>query len=200
MSGLQLVTRAFDDAEGGELEFYQGEDGSVWMSSEQLGKALGYSDPLKGVAQLYERNMDELRELKREIALPLNLRKSGSRKRLTVWPREALHHMSMLAKTEVGKVFRRRLRKVSTDLEAGNKVLVDRDYLSGLISNADAAMSMVQHAGSVMAELASFAGRMLNQKKLSAKQHPELFNLPSPQTFFEFYEPGEECDEDGGES
>jgi len=54
---LSLVKKA--EFNGVECDFYnQDENKDVWMTREQIGKALGYSEPNKNIAKIHERNKD----------------------------------------------------------------------------------------------------------------------------------------------
>lgn len=53
MDGLQIVTT--EDFNGVQCNFYSG-DGQMYMARNQIGRALGYSEPRKMVAKIHERH------------------------------------------------------------------------------------------------------------------------------------------------
>ena len=43
-----------------KCDFWKDEHGQIWMTREQIGKALGYADPQKAIDNLHSRNKDRL--------------------------------------------------------------------------------------------------------------------------------------------
>ncbi|WP_052414696.1 BRO family protein [Paenibacillus sp. FSL R5-0345] len=43
-----------------QCDFYIDEENEVWMTQEQIGKALGYSDPVKAISRIHTHNKDRL--------------------------------------------------------------------------------------------------------------------------------------------
>lgn len=58
MKNLQLVkSENFGTV---QCDFWQDEEGNVLMTREQIGRALGYSEPRKAIQKIHERNKDRL--------------------------------------------------------------------------------------------------------------------------------------------
>lgn len=43
-----------------QCDFWQDEEGNILMTREQIGRALGYSEPRKAIQKIHERNKDRL--------------------------------------------------------------------------------------------------------------------------------------------
>src|SRR5690625_868061 len=46
--------------EGNEMDIYTNEENDVFMTREQIGQALEYTDPIRAISKLHERNRDRL--------------------------------------------------------------------------------------------------------------------------------------------
>ena len=55
---LSLVQE--DDFLGTKCDFYKDDNNNVYMTREQIGKALQYSDPIRNISKLHERNKERL--------------------------------------------------------------------------------------------------------------------------------------------
>lgn len=189
MSALQVIVRQFN---GAECELLQKEDGSVWMTSEQIGLALGYSgDPGKKIRKVYERHIDELRSFKGELKLT---RPGVAAQLTTIWQKEALYLFAMFARTETAKSFRMWVTRTCRELEAGDKVLVDRSVIEGYEQRI---ASLLGSTGALMTSMASLFGSGLASFGAAKRHHPELFGIPTRQRFFAFYEEVLESDPEG---
>ena len=52
-----------------KCDFWQDENGQIWMTREQIGRALEYADPEKAIANIHDRNYDRLDEFSTILTL-----------------------------------------------------------------------------------------------------------------------------------
>jgi phage antirepressor YoqD-like protein len=60
-------------------DFWQDQNGEIWMTREQIGRALEYADPDKAIANIHDRNHDRLDK----FSTTLNLRKVEGNREVT---------------------------------------------------------------------------------------------------------------------
>lgn len=115
MSNLSLIkSESFGTV---QCDFWQNESGDVFMTSKQLGQALEYSDPQKGIDNILSRN-NYLK--KDEFSDTLNLRGPDSKNYNTrIFTEDGIYEVTMLAGTDKAKEFRRWFRKVLKGLRKG---------------------------------------------------------------------------------
>lgn len=58
MESLQIIQKA--NFGSFEVEFHKGEDGEIYVTREQIGQALGYSEPRKALEKIHERHADRI--------------------------------------------------------------------------------------------------------------------------------------------
>ncbi len=105
----------------GEVEYniYSNND-EMYMTSEQLGKCLGYSNGRKGIDNIVARN-EYLNDS--EFSTTLNLRAvDGKLRDVRVFTEDGIYEVTMLAKTDVAKEFRSRVRKILKEIRRGTIV------------------------------------------------------------------------------
>jgi len=104
------ITRQ-EEFEGLQLQVIE-QDGEEWFSAEDIGKALGFSEPRKAVLKIYERNNDEFEGLRRVVKLTTWL-KSGLKTpyRFTTFNPQGAYLLAILARTEKSKALRRWLAR-----------------------------------------------------------------------------------------
>jgi prophage antirepressor-like protein len=93
-----------------EIKFYE-VNGEFCLTAEDIGKGLGYSDPANSVNRLYRQYEDELKEYSVEST---DLRSGGLPVRL--FTEEGIYIISMLARTEKAKEFRKKVAVLLKDL------------------------------------------------------------------------------------
>ena len=178
MNGLQRIRRDFS---GTEIELLQREDGQVFVTSEQLGLALGYKGDddqrSRSIRKLAERHQDEIRPFKVEYKLT----RDGVTKRVVAWERTGVYLFAMWARTDKAKAFRAWILKTCDELEKGDKVLVDRSEL-GKLHDLVLSQAKAIQAG------ASLAGSLLANYGHRKARHPELYGEDNGQTYFGYYE------------
>lgn len=192
---LQIISRPLN---GAERELLQDQAGEVWMTSEQIGLALGYSEPAKAIAKLYERHIDDLRDFRSDVKLT---KEHGAKRLTTIWRREALYMFAMLARTEAASEFRRWLTQTCRELEDGDKVLVSR---ADLEAHMRYVARYTESTAGMLSSLASIHGSALAKLGALKKRHPEMFgHVGCAQRFFEFADAEEleadRLDENGGD-
>lgn len=60
MEPLTFSVAASNAFEGRPVNVYQASDGTVWLSREQIGQALGYSDPGIAIGKIHARHRERL--------------------------------------------------------------------------------------------------------------------------------------------
>lgn len=87
-------------------------EGQFWLTARSIGEALGYEDPSK-VLTIFERNKEELEE----YSISLKLRAvDGKSREQRIFNEEGLYIISMLARTDKAKLFRRAVAKLLKEL------------------------------------------------------------------------------------
>jgi len=114
MSNLALVkSERFGNV---QCDFYANDE-VICMTSIQLGTAIEYSDPQKGIDNLISRNEYLKGE---EFSVTLKLRGTdGKYYETRVFTEDGIYEVTMLAKTEKAKIFRSFVRKTLKALRTG---------------------------------------------------------------------------------
>ncbi|MDI6752810.1 MAG: Bro-N domain-containing protein [Thermodesulfobacteriota bacterium] len=100
-----------EEFEGMQLAVIE-QDGEEWFSAEDIGKALGFSEPRKNVLKIYERNRDEFEGLRRVVNLTTWLKSGGKLPyRFTTFNPQGAYLLAILARTPKSKALRRWLAK-----------------------------------------------------------------------------------------
>jgi len=79
------------------------EDGRYWMTAEEIGTALGYSNPGRAIRKLIDRHVDELEPYKGGTTLDT----VGGPQKKVVFNTDGMWLLAILAKTHKAKKFRR---------------------------------------------------------------------------------------------
>ena len=123
MSNLALVkSEMFEDV---LCDFWKNENEDIFMTSEQLGKALKYSNPQKAISNLVVRN-EYLTSS--EFSGFLKMRTPSGTQETRVFTEDGIYEVTMLAKTNKAKEFRTWVRNVLKGLRKGNLKLIDNKY------------------------------------------------------------------------
>ncbi len=80
-------------------------NGEPALTSEELGRHLGFKHPVKAISNIYERNREELEP----FCSVLNLRTEAGQRNYRVFFEQGIYIVCMLAKTEKAKRFRRQV-------------------------------------------------------------------------------------------
>jgi len=119
MNELTLIKSA--EFGGVQCNFY-GKDNEVYMTSEQLGECLGYSNGRKGIDNIIDRNEYLKSE---EFSVTLKLRATDGKAYSTrVFTEDGVYEVTMLSKTEKAKEFRTWVRSILKALRSGKAKIV----------------------------------------------------------------------------
>ncbi len=80
----------------------------LWLDARTIGEALGYEDP-SNVLKVYERNLEELEEFSVTVKLTGT---DGKLYEQRIFNEEGIYIISMLARTDRAKLFRRAVAKL----------------------------------------------------------------------------------------
>src|SRR5699024_5733792 len=75
--------------EGNEMNIYQNENNDVFMTREQIGIALEYSDPRKAISNIHERNKKRLDR----FSSTLNLRTEAGLRETTIYNEKGIYEI-----------------------------------------------------------------------------------------------------------
>jgi len=126
MAAEIIRQEAFEDVQLNVIEH----EGEEWFTAEDIGKALGFAEPRKGVMKIYERNRDEFEGLVRVVRLTTRSADGKNRfHQYRVFNLQAAHKIGFFADTPRAKHFRHwashmlttgmeRLRRRVLELEA----------------------------------------------------------------------------------
>lgn len=114
MNNLQLVK----SDKFGEVEYnIYSDNKEMYMTISQLAECLGYSDR-KGIEKIIERN-DYLKNPEFSVTVKLSAT-DGKRYNTRVFTEDGIYEVTMLAKTDVAKEFRARVRMVLKGIRSGS--------------------------------------------------------------------------------
>ena len=94
----------FDNSTG--LNYIE-KDGEILFTFEEIGRHLGYGDPVRAVSKLYERNKDELKLY--TLVVKLTTGEQNQLVNCRLFTEEGVYILSMLARTSEAKKFRARV-------------------------------------------------------------------------------------------
>jgi prophage antirepressor-like protein len=101
-------------------DFYRDEDGNTWMTAEQLGNALIYSEPRKAVGKLVERHEYLKSE---EFAAVVKMTTPSGTQDTRVFSEDGIMEISMLARSPVAQEFRAWVRGILKAIHRGDLIL-----------------------------------------------------------------------------
>ena len=93
-------------------------DGQIWLTSRELGEALGYARE-DAVNKVYERNADEFTN---KMTCNVKLTLKGQARETRIFSLRGCHLIAMFARTDVAKEFRKWVLDI-LDKEVGNPVI-----------------------------------------------------------------------------
>ncbi len=106
-----------------QCDFWQNEIGDVFMTNKQLGSAVGYADPQKGMDKLIERN-PELRSV--EFSVTVNMTGAdGKQYETRIFNEDGIYESTLLAKTSNSAKFRSWVRAILKSLRKGSAVIIN---------------------------------------------------------------------------
>lgn len=131
---------------GIECDIYSNEKEMV-MTSTQLGECLGYSNPRIAISNIVERNK-YLKE--KEFSGVIILSTPSGKQETRVFTEDGIYEVTMLAKTEKAKEFRRFVRKLLKSLRKGNAKIVSMTEYQKLTAEAKLNNSRARMANILM--------------------------------------------------
>ena len=143
MNNLQLIkTDKFGEI---ECDIYS-DSKDMFMTAHQLGECLGYSDPMRSINKLTDRNSYILNEEFSSVVKLTTL--DGKQRNVRAFTEDGIYEVTMLAKTEKAKQFRAWVRKLLKSLRSGEVTAVKTDKLNEmkLRAAADRAAAMKMNA------------------------------------------------------
>lgn len=121
MSGLtKIKSERFGDI---VCDFWKNENDEIFMTSEQLGRALGYADPRKSINTIVSRN-PYLRNP--EFSSDINMMSGAGIRNVRVFTEDGIYEVTFLSGTERAKQFRAWVRQVLKGLRSGQLSLIER--------------------------------------------------------------------------
>lgn len=98
-------------------------DGDTWFTAEQIGAALGYSEPAIAINKIYRRHADELVRHTSQTSLVYEAGKREAR----VFTEQGVYLLTMFSRKPRAAAFRAFLADLMRDLRRGELHLVDND-------------------------------------------------------------------------
>ncbi|MFT0804658.1 BRO family protein [Avibacterium paragallinarum] len=75
-----------------------------WLLASEVGKALGYPHPIKGIQKIYDRHADEFTP---NMTALINMQTNGGMQKVRIFSLRGAHLIGMLSHTKVAKEFRK---------------------------------------------------------------------------------------------
>lgn len=108
-----------------QCDFWKNENSDLFMTAKQLGGAIGYADPQKGMDNLLDRNPHLKTE---EFSVTLKMRGTDGKMYDTrVFNEDGIYESTMLAKTPKAFEFRSFVRKILKGLRKGTLTLMSSE-------------------------------------------------------------------------
>ncbi|OOF85092.1 BRO-N domain-containing protein [Rodentibacter ratti] len=113
----------------------------IWLSSIEVGKALGYSSPVDGVRKLYNSHQDEFTP---NMTALIDMRTNGGVQKVRIFSLRGCHLIGMLSHTKVAKDFRKWVLDILDKETAQPKQLAlpESDYRIDHISQSEEALAL----------------------------------------------------------
>ena len=110
----KAIVKSFGDH---PVEFYKDEKGDVWLTTEQIGTALGYNEPRKSVINIYNRH----KKLLNDFSGVTKLVTPGGLQDVTVFNEIAVNFIALKAQTPKGDKFALWAARIIRDYRAKSK-------------------------------------------------------------------------------
>ncbi|OOF85600.1 hypothetical protein BKG93_04320 [Rodentibacter ratti] len=113
----------------------------IWLSSIEVGKALGYSSPVDGVRKLYNSHQDEFTP---NMTALIDMRTNGGMQKVRIFSLRGCHLIGMLSHTKVAKDFRKWVLDIlDKETEQPKQLaLPEPDYRIDNISQSEEALAL----------------------------------------------------------
>lgn len=144
MQDLELVKSFnFNDV---KCDIYS-KDNEVFMTGEQLGRALGYQYAREGVNKIVSRN-EYLKD--KEFSAEVKMTSPSGIQNTRVFTEDGIYEVTMLSKTETGKKFRRVVRGIIKSLRKGENTIIKTSEYQKLTAEAKLNNSRARMASVLM--------------------------------------------------
>ena len=80
------------------------QNNQIWLSALDVGKSLGYSQPVVGVTKIYDRHHDEFTE---KMTALIDMPTAGGLQKVRIFSLRGAHLIAMFARTKIAKAFRK---------------------------------------------------------------------------------------------
>lgn len=141
MNELKLIKSAkFGDI---ETDIYKSGD-EPYMTAEQLGSCIGYSQPKSAISKIIERN--EYLRNKEFSKVTKMTTLDGKQREVRVFTEDGIYEITMLAKTEKAKEFRSWVRKILKSLRSGRAKLVGMTEYQQMMAQTRAENAKIRKA------------------------------------------------------
>lgn len=97
-------------------------DGRLWMTADDLGQKLGFTDGGKGISKLYSRNKEDFEPFKGVV----NVTTAGGRQDFLCFDEQGCYIAAMLARTDQAKQFRRALARFLASMRTQSAEIAER--------------------------------------------------------------------------
>lgn len=144
MRNLELV-KSFNFNEV-KCDIYS-KNNEVFMTSIQLGEALGYKNPRKSISNLVNR-FEYLKD--KEFSGVINLMTPSGKQETRVFTEDGIYEVTMLSKTETGKKFRKVVRGIVKSLRKGENTIIKTTEYQKLTAEAKLNNSRARMASVLM--------------------------------------------------
>ena len=118
-----LVLYKSENFQGSMCDLYRDINNDIFMTSEQLGVVLGYSNPQKAISNLVVRN-EYLTS--NEFSGFLRMRTLSGLQETRIFTEDGIYEVTMLAKTNKAKEFRAWIRQLLKGLRKGELILLQK--------------------------------------------------------------------------
>ena len=116
-----LVLFRKENFSGIECDLWKDDNDDIFMTSEQLGMVLGYSNPRKGINTLVTRN-PYLRKI--DFSSGVTMKSEAGDRETRVFNEDGIYEVALLAGTEKAKEFRSWVRRILKGLRKGELELL----------------------------------------------------------------------------
>lgn len=114
----KAIVKYFEDK---PVEFFQDEQGKIWVTAEQIGNALEYSNPKKAISNIYNRNQKRLNRHQKI----LTMRTPGGKQKVRVFDKRAVYFIIMRSDTKLAYDFQYWFSGILEELEEGKLANID---------------------------------------------------------------------------
>lgn len=119
---MNLIIAKTELFNAAQCDFWTNENNEVFMTTEQLGVALGYSQPKAAIGKLLDRN--EYLSNQEFSGVTKLTTPSGGTQMTRIFTEDGIYEVTMLSKTEKAKEFRQWVRQILKELRKP-KILTD---------------------------------------------------------------------------